>query len=465
MNDPASSVSFTRERIDELLACLEAMVARDEGQQVPISRARDELDAIAYGINALADELRWANARVTDIERRLAADLRISRDAAERANASKTLFLRTASHEIRTPIAAILGITDLLAMGTSPEEMQDLVERLRTNSRALLTLVGNVLDLSRLEADKLALSREPFSPLELVDEIVDSLAPEARKKDIDVRVDFGVLATLVIESDRSRLRQIVVNLVANALRFTMAGTIDILARPTVDAKRFMIDVTDTGIGIATHHLPSLFEPFGQLDHSAAGANGGFGLGLALSRRLAEQLGGTLCLVQSEPGKGSTFRLTLDMRPVDRRAADDAAPDTAAHDHGAPLLLDGCRVLLAEDHPDLHLAIARSLRLEGASVSHAYNGREAVAMVEANPFDVVLMDVKMPQMDGLTATQTLRSAGYQMPIVAITADSSAETRAASVAAGCNAYLTKPFEPGELIASIKFLRNSRSEAVRQ
>src|SRR4030095_2832913 len=163
-SDSPSHIPFERERVEELLHRLEAMVAGDESQQVPLSPIHDELDAIAFGINALADELRYANARVTEAERRLAADLRLSRDRAERANESKTIFLRTASHEIRTPIAAILGIADLLAIGgLSEDATAPLVARRRANSRALLSLVGNVLDLSRLDADKLASRVEPVS--------------------------------------------------------------------------------------------------------------------------------------------------------------------------------------------------------------------------------------------------------------------------------------------------------------
>jgi len=209
--DSVPLIPFERERVEVVLQRLEAMVAGDETQEVPISPVHDELDAISFGINALADELRFANARVTEAERLLAADLRLSRDRAERANESKTIFLRTASHEIRTPIAAILGIADLLAMGgLSDEDTAHLVARLRSNSRALLSLVGNVLDLSRLDADKLAPHVEPVSPFELVREVVDSMDAEARKKGIEVRVDFGMLSSLVLETDRLRLRQIVI---------------------------------------------------------------------------------------------------------------------------------------------------------------------------------------------------------------------------------------------------------------
>ena len=319
MTDDAPTLGFAKDRVNTVLERLEAMVAGDEQQQVSLSSLNDELDAIAFGINALADELRWANARVTDAERRLAADLRISRDRAERANESKTIFLRTASHEIRTPIAAILGI-------------------------------------------------------------------------------------------------------------------------------------------ATHQIPNLFEPFGQLDSSIAGLTGGTGLGLALSQRLAEQLGGTLSLLHSEPGKGSTFRLMLEIRCVERTATVSSTGRRAVSKRPPKPMLDGVRVLLADDNSDLRMAIGRALRLEGAVMSYASNGREALEMAQSGEHEVVLMDVKMPLMSGLDATRALRAAGYQLPIVALSADSTTESRTASIAAGCSAYLTKPFDPGDLIASIRGVRSA-------
>ena len=459
MTDDAPTLGFAKDRVNTVLERLEAMVAGDEQQQVSLSSLNDELDAIAFGINALADELRWANARVTDAERRLAADLRISRDRAERANESKTIFLRTASHEIRTPIAAILGIADLLAIGgLSPEDQSDLVDRLRANSRMLLSLVGNVLDLSRLDADKFALNLEAVSPLELVREIVDGLGTDARKRGLHVGVDFEGLSSLVIETDRLRLRQILMNVIANALKFTPSGRVDIDARTSVDGKQLTIDVTDTGIGIATHQIPNLFEPFGQLDSSIAGLTGGTGLGLALSQRLAEQLGGTLSLLHSEPGKGSTFRLMLEIRCVERTATVSSTGRRAVSKRPPKPMLDGVRVLLADDNSDLRMAIGRALRLEGAVMSYASNGREALEMAQSGEHEVVLMDVKMPLMSGLDATRALRAAGYQLPIVALSADSTTESRTASIAAGCSAYLTKPFDPGDLIASIRGVRSA-------
>ena len=214
-------------------------------------------------------------------------------------------------------------------------------------------------------------------------------------------------------------------------------------------------------GSTPNQREHLFEPFGQANPSVAGAFGGSGLGLALSSRLAEQLGGRLTLFESEPGEGSTFRLSLE-------ALNTEAIIAGGHDIDAPVttrttkrVLDGVRVLLADDNADLQLAIGRSLAMDGAAVSCASNGREAIEMACADSFDVVLLDLVMPVMNGLQAARVLRERGYRAPIIAISADASPETLAASIDAGCNTHLLKPFEPSDLTASIRFLRREALE----
>ena len=459
-------LEFERDRMQALLERLERMASGDAETQLPLSPAGDELDAIAHAINVLADELRWTNARMSEAERRRATEALRAQERAERASEAKSVFLRTASHEIRTPIAAILGIADVLAHGGSSEEDHfDLIERLRANSRSLLSLVGNVLDLSRLDADKIALTLEPISVLELVRDVVRSLEGDARRKGIAMNIESEIDLGLTIESDRMRLRQILVNVVANAVKFTTRGAIIVSVRagPPGDTRRVTIDVTDSGIGIDVAQRQVLFEPFGQADPSIARTHGGTGLGLALSSRLAQQLGGNLSLKWSEPGKGSTFRLNLSRTRV--LGAPTVLLESAASHDRAPQprgVLDGVRILLADDNQDLQLAIGRSLRLDGASITYASNGDQAVEMARSAAFDVILMDVLMPVMNGLQATRILRGEGYRVPIIAISADASPETRAAAIDAGCNAHLTKPFEPSDLTTSIRFVRRGELEA---
>lgn len=460
MNGLGSTLCFERERVADLLDRLERMATGDTAAKALLSSVHDELDAIAYGINVLADELRWTNARVAERERREKEDLRASRDRAERANESKSVFLRTASHEIRAPIAAILGITDLLTIGgLSEADQADLIDRLRTNGRALLSLVGSVLDLSRIEADKLRLIPEAVSPLELAREVVSSLEADARKRGLDLRVEHDDTATVVIETDRLRVRQILVNLVANALKFTTHGEVCVSVRtaPQGGGTELTIDVADTGIGIEPDERQYIFEPFGQADSSRR--SDGSGLGLALSLRLAHQLGGELLLVNSEPGRGSTFRFTL----VAPRCV-MASSTTAVRGPGRSVrrALEGLHVLLAEDHDDLRLAIGRVLRVEGARIESARDGSQALSLVRGGGFDVVLMDVNMPKLDGLEATRLLRAEGCQVPIIALSADASAESRTDSIDAGCSGFLSKPFDADDLVASIRFLRRGEIDA---
>lgn len=461
MSEPDAGLRFDRGRVTTLLDRLEAMAAGDTRIRAALSPMHDELDAIAYGINVLAEELRWTHTRMIDAERR---ELRRSKEEAERANESKSEFLRTASHEIRTPIAAILGIADMLALGGSIEENVDLVARLRVNCRALLALVGNVLDLSRLEADKIALTLEPVAPLELLREVVDSFEPDARRKGVEVRIENAVNPAAMIQTDRLRFRQILVNLVGNALKFTASGSIAISSRlgNTAGVAQLTIDVADTGIGIEPEQRPYLFEPFGQANSLIARDHGGTGLGLAVSRRLAHQLGGSLILLRSEPGRGSTFRFAMRARLVSATFGDSPSEHTTTSSAATKGALDGVRVLLAEDNADLRLSIGRALRLDGAFVDYASDGREAIAMIGRDAFDVVLMDVKMPVMSGLHAARVLRAAGCRLPIVALSADASSECRAASIDAGCSAFLTKPFDRGDLTASILFLRHGVLDA---
>jgi two-component system, sensor histidine kinase len=424
-------------RLPALLERLERMAAGDETEMIPLSSSRDELDAVAYGINVLADELRWANARASE---------------------AKTVFLRTASHEIRTPVASILGIADLLAYDhLTDADRADLLTRLRANCQSLLSLVANVLDLSRIEADRIVLTHEPVSPLELVQEVVRSLEHDARAKGVALRIDFEMGSSTMISTDRLRLRQILVNVIANAVKFTASGEIRISLgmNGAADSEHLTIDVADTGIGIPPNQIAALFQPFGQSE-AVARVHGGTGLGLALSRRLAEQLGGSLELVSSEVGRGTTFRITIGA-PI-ARVADGHRTSSRDSDRapaGTPTLA-GVQILLAEDHPDLRLAIGRALGLEGAQLAYAVDGREAITLAQQSNFDVVVMDLLMPAVNGLDATRALRAAGSRVPVIAVSADATPGARTAAIDAGCNAFLCKPFDSGDLVAAIRFLR---------
>jgi len=447
---------FAGDRVAALIDMLELVAAGDTKKRLPISPAHDELDAIAYGVNVLVGELGWATARMIEAQEVRAAELRQAVSQAERANAAKDVFLRNVSHEIRTPIATMLGFANLLASSDlSMADRVDLLQRLHANGRAVLSLLSDLLDQARLKAERLELAPEPVHVVDLVNEVLVSVELESAATGLRLRVEAESATLDRLDTDRLRLRQILVNLVSNAVKFTEAGEVVVSVRTgqTSDGQSWTIDVTDTGIGIPLDRQPYLFTPFEQADASIVRIYGGTGLGLSLSRGLAERLGGTLVLLRSEAGVGSTFRLVL--RPLSREAKSGPQRE-------APLAIstrrpaEGLRILLAEDHRDMRTTLTRLLEQAGASVDTACDGREAVAKVSSGVFDLVLMDLLMPHMDGYQATRTLRAQGYTVPIVALTADPTSTCRTDALDAGCDACVYKGFTIDEVFASIRTLR---------
>ena len=449
-------MSFSRARVTELLEVLEQMAAGDTEKRLPISPLHDELDAMAHGINVLVGELAWTSARASEAQEARAAELRHAVARAEQAIESRSTFLRNMNHEVRTPIAAMLGFADLLSSpDLSRDDRAELVRGLRSNGQAVLALLAELLDLARMDAGKVLLAAEAVSLHELVQEVHSSLGVEIRAKRLAMRIEVASDALDPIRTDRYRLRQILLNLIGNAVKFTHAGGIIVALRGTGDRDVRIIDVSDSGIGIAPDRHGDLFEPFQQVDPSITRTYGGTGLGLAVSRRLAERLGGSLVLLRSAPGEGSTFRLTLSALPLGA-AADAASSDlrpATADD------LDAVRVLVAEDHPDIQRALLRLLESAGATVDLARDGVEAVARAKAGTYDVLLMDIRMPYVNGLEAARALRDDGYPIPIVALTADASVKTRSEAREAGCAACLCKPFTLAELVTTIQSARGSR------
>jgi signal transduction histidine kinase len=449
MAERSPFVTDANNRVAELLRVVELMAAGDTGQRLAISDKHDELDAIAYGINVLVGELGWATARVIEAQEERAA-------TAERASAAKNMFFRNLSHEIRTPIAAMLGFADLLSSADPAEPLRvDLIKRLQANGLAVLSLLDDVLDLARLDANKVVLRPEPVCVVDLVREVLASLQVDSRAKGLLMRVEAADEALGAVRTDRYRLRQVLVNLATNAVKFTHTGSITASLGADAGQEQWTIDLTDTGIGITQDQRAHLFEPFEQASASIAQAYGGSGLGLALSRKLAEQLGGTLILLHSAPGEGSTFRLTL----TSLKEAEPIEPAAAPANEKAASGIEGLRVLLAEDHRDLHVALRALLEQAGATVESVHDGREAVERVQSGVFDVVLMDLRMPNMDGLQATRALRNQGYELPIIALTADPATLRRAEALTAGCDACLSKPFKPDDLISAIRLSAHPR------
>jgi signal transduction histidine kinase len=451
MTDGDRRLEFDGDRLADLLNVLEQMAAGDTQKRLTISARHDELDAIAHAVNVLVGELGWATERVLEAQTERAV-------TAERANDSKNIFLRNMSHEIRTPITAMLGFADLLASEVLPsQDRSDLLRRLQANGLAVLALLDDLLDLARLDAHRIVLNPEPVPVVDLVREVMSSLDLDRHAKGLEMRVDATADAAGLLQTDRYRLRQILVNLLTNAVKFTEAGAIVVkmgVMREDGD-ERWTMDVADTGIGIAADQHARVFEPFEQANAAINRAYGGSGLGLALSRRLAEQLGGGLVLLRSAPGEGSVFRLTLRPLQAALKPTRGHERDTADGSDGA---IRGMHVLLAEDHRDLHLAVRQFLERAGATVESAYDGRQAIEIATSATFDVLLIDLRMPHTDGFEATRILRSRGYALPIIALTADPTTIYHEEALEAGCDACLAKPFKLSELSAAIK--RSSRS-----
>jgi|GEM_PF-1041909 len=394
-----------------------------------------------------------------------------ARAASDRANAAKSTFLANMSHEIRTPMTAILGFADMLedsiefcpiclehqACPTRTQNRES-IQVIRRNGENLLGLINDVLDLSKVEAGKMEVEHVPCSPVQIVEEAVSLMRVRAIEKGLtlDARYEFPLPEAIL--SDLTRVRQILVNLMGNAVKFTSHGRVEIALRfiPSTEAGREVLafDVKDTGIGMTGEQVGRLFQPFTQADSSTSRQYGGTGLGLTISKRLAEALGGDI-QVASRPGEGSTFTFTLKTQlPKSACMLNDlseAAKQASLQSQSscfATVRLCG-RILLAEDGPDNQRLISMVLSKAGAQVDMVENGRTAVekameALTAGTPYDAILMDMQMPEMDGYQAAGKLRESGYKGSIIALTAHAMSSDRHKCLDAGCDDYATKPVD---------------------
>ncbi|MFZ9284652.1 MAG: ATP-binding protein [Burkholderiaceae bacterium] len=403
-----------------------------------------------------------------DERKRREAALEQARHEAQEANRAKSMFLATMSHEIRTPMNGIVGMTALALEADLPGQPREYLNVVQQSSQALLAIINDILDLSKIEAGQMELERAPLQLRELMDGTLKTLAFTAQGKGVTLQSELAADVPLRLVGDPTRLRQVLLNLLGNAVKFTPHGgtvTLRVLresggeAQGEADAGDAAVwlrfEVEDTGIGIPADKLEAIFEPFSQADSSTTRKYGGTGLGLTICRRLVELMGGRIG-VRSTEGAGSTFHFNAPMR--------QASQQQVAAQARAQMPLRALNILLVEDHPINQMLAVRMLERGGHRVTVAGSGLEGVQRWRELRPDVVLMDLQMPVMDGLEATRRIREAEAseqlpRTPIIAMTANAFAEDRQACLAAGMDAYLSKPAKAEALYAALSDVTSAR------
>jgi signal transduction histidine kinase/DNA-binding NarL/FixJ family response regulator len=377
-------------------------------------------------------------------------ELEVARHAAEQASQAKSDFLAAMSHEIRTPMTGVLGMADLLVPEGLTPTQRHYVETIRRSGAHLLSIINDILDFSRIEAGRLELERLDFAPQDVLEQVRSLLAPQAHERGLYLTLDVQLPQDTVLQGDPTRIRQILVNLVGNGLKFTPTGGVTVTAGGRIDAdgrEWLLFRVRDTGIGVEEERQAELFLPFVQADRSITRHYGGSGLGLAICRRLVDAMGGTIGL-ESTPGQGSTFWFEL---PMQRGSADRIARrDTAISSR-----IRSLHVLVVDDVAANRELLATMLGRYGHQIDLAENGAVAVGLAGQREYDLILMDVQMPVMDGLEATRRIRRLpppASRVPIFALTANVMANERARYLSAGMDRCLTKPVVWADLLTAL-------------
>jgi len=387
------------------------------------------------------EDLQAANAQLIE-----------ARDSADAANRAKSEFLAMMSHEIRTPMHGIMGMNTLLLASGLTEDQARYARDVKISAEVLMAIINDLLDVSKLEAGRIDLEEMAFDLPDLLRSAVELFSAQAAAKGLELRVEIAPEAQCAFTGDPTRLRQIVMNLVSNAIKFTDAGSVQV----TADARsgenggvRLRIEVSDTGIGLSDTSQAWLFQPFAQADSSIACRFGGTGLGLNICRRLVQLMGGQIG-ADNRPGGGSRFWLEI---PLVRTALKNAPQPSEGQSVGGGR--PGAKVLLAEDHEINRALAVILLEAAGFDVDVAENGVEAVQAARKTRYDAILMDVRMPKLDGFDATRQIRSleAGQRRtPIIAMTADASDDDRRNCLDAGMDDFISKPFSPEQVLATV-------------
>jgi signal transduction histidine kinase/DNA-binding NarL/FixJ family response regulator len=449
------------------------VITREEDYSIRVDHdSLDELGTLYSSFNRMLDALKSTHDQVANQAEQLAqevavrtqteADLVVAKDAAEASDRAKSQFLANMSHEIRTPLTGILGFTDVLLAGGDDGDVarrQEYLMTIQASGQHLLGLINDILDLSKIESGRLEFASEACHPDRLVTEVVRVLQVKANEKSLDLDVRWETKIPQIIFTDAARVKQALLNVIGNAIKFTARGGVEIVVRLVSFQGRphLEFEVRDTGIGVAADKLEKIFDPFVQADNTVTRKFGGTGLGLAISRRIARGLGGELTAA-SEVGQGSRFTLRIQIGDVSGvpliepaaveriRLAPGAGVDAV---HKLPPL----DILVVEDGETNRKLIKVLLQRAGARVVTAENGAVGVGRALECRFDLILMDMQMPVLDGYSATRRLRDAGVTLPIIALTAHAMTADRKKCLDAGCTDYLTKPINAEEMFAAIQ------------
>ena len=416
--------------------------------------AVDYLVKMQLNASRLARAIRYAVSR-REMERE-----RVERLRAESQNRAKSVFLTHLSHELRTPLTAILGYADLLISQTTDQEHSSFLQVIKRNGSHLLSLLNDVLDLSKIEAGKLEIEHRRFAVMPFITDIVALMRVAAKDKNISFNCHASTTIPTYLYSDDTRLRQILLNLIGNAIKFTDEGGVDILIHLDQDCTpaQLKFHIMDSGIGIPAEEIPRLFTPFTQASNNQQHSDKGTGLGLAISNQLAQRLNGEID-VHSEQSQGSRFTLSLncsrddlaECAPLDLTASKNPTPATQ-------LKVIHSRILVADDISEIRHLVGQFIRQAGADVLFASNGREALSQIEAaaasgNPVKLALLDMQMPELSGFDVARTLRERGLTLPLIALTASTMRGQREKCLEAGCDDHLSKPIDQGQLIETIR------------
>ena len=436
-------------------------------EPIQVSSTNDEIEYLGESFNQMIAEINTSQKEIRQhrdlLEERIrqrTEDLEKAMRTALAASQAKSEFLANMSHELRTPMNGLLGMLEVVLDSPLNSDQRDELEIAQRSAYALLALLNDILDLSKIEAGKMMIENIPYDVRTVLDDCVKSFHARANQKKIALHFEVDPVAPTKVIGDPLRVRQIAANLLSNALKFTEKGWVCLrlsgieggLAGPA----QMCIAVSDTGAGIEADKLTAIFEKFTQADGSITRKYGGTGLGLAITKRLVEMQGGQV-LVESKVGKGSTFTLTLPWEPVIEVAAPDSAPH--ATQQLAEVLPTQTRVLLVEDNLVNQKVVLAILRKKGFQIDVSNDGREALSKLEAaaDPYDIVLMDVQMPVLDGLETTRIIRKNQRwdRLPIVAMTAHAMNGDRERCLQAGMNSYVSKPVQPAHLVSVIEKL----------